>query len=141
MNDALDRASGDYFILMSGISAIEDKEWLTKMPIPGTMTSYAVTTGHFTQLPTPNFGLICAPREVYERVGHFDERFKDGYGFCDDDYAVRAYDLGIPFQAVSVRFNHRASITTETYFGMDRHAMFERNAALFFKKYGDRFHA
>lgn len=60
-------------------------------------------------------GNTSVTREVFERVGDFDDRYR-GYGWEDVDFGYRVHQLGVPIdvvEATEVR-HHMASIDTRT---------------------------
>lgn len=59
--------------------------------------------------PYPDFSGFIITREVWEKVGPFDERMKH---YCSDcDYHIRGHRLGIPMMKASVPFLHERSST------------------------------
>lgn len=60
--------------------------------------------------PHPDFSCFLIRREVYERVGPFDEGFK--IAFCEDcDYDLRLYKSGIRAYCLDLPFLHHGSAT------------------------------
>ncbi len=75
------------------------------------------------------------PRSVYEKIGSMDVQFKDGYGFDDNDYWMRANQAGIEFHFTGSNFDHLENQTFKTYFKQMKESMTEKNQALFIKKW------
>ena len=88
--------------------------------------------------PHPDFSCYLIRREVWERVGPFDEQFKGGY--CEDwDYHVRLHRAGIGARCIDVPFYHRGAATVATAQGSEReriHAQAKVNRAYFKQKWG-----
>jgi|WetSurMetagenome_2_1015567.scaffolds.fasta_scaffold04516_3 FkbM family methyltransferase len=60
--------------------------------------------------PHPDFSCYLIHREVWEKVGRFDEEFKGA--FCEDwDYHVRLHKAGVDAHCISVPFYHVGSAT------------------------------
>ena len=57
----------------------------------------------------PDFSCFLIRREVWDKVGRFDERLVHYCGDCD--YAVRAHRLGIPLWKANVPYSHERSST------------------------------
>jgi GT2 family glycosyltransferase len=89
-------------------------------------------------LPLPNVAFFCVmmPRRVYEAVGPMDEQFVPGF-FEDDDYCLRVRDKGWTIGcAEDVFVYHELSASFDAEGAARRAAIFERNKALFEKKWG-----
>lgn len=60
--------------------------------------------------PHPDFSCYLIRREVYEKVGPFDENFR--IAFCEDgDYDLRLYKAGIRAYCLDLPFLHHGSMT------------------------------
>jgi GT2 family glycosyltransferase len=59
--------------------------------------------------PHPDFSAFLIKREVWEKVGPFDERMK--HYASDNDFHVRAHKAGIPLWKANVPFYHERSST------------------------------
>lgn len=69
--------------------------------------------------PHPDFSCYLIRKEVYEKVGPFDENFKTA--FCEDwDYHVRLHKAGIDAHCIDLPFLHYASQTTKNAPLMER---------------------
>ena len=78
--------------------------------------------------------VFCMPRETYQKVGGFDERFEGGY-FEDDDYIMRLREAGIPMGIaphVKARHLDGGGLTMKTV-GEQKH--FDANKARFEEKW------
>jgi len=87
--------------------------------------------------PHPDFSCYLIRREVWERVGGFDEHMVTWAG--DNDYHVRMHQEGIPAYCLSVPFYHIASgtlkhVDPETHEQLCRQS--DRDRATFRDKYG-----
>lgn len=113
-NRGLEIARGDYIVFFCNDIMLDDKEWLNKLGVPNTITSWRASVSHwgFHEL---DFSLICLPRTVVEKVGSFDEAYMGSYGYSDNDYLMRAHLLGIPFQDVGIRATHLERQTFNQY--------------------------
>jgi len=64
----------------------------------------------FKSRPHPDFSCFLIRREVYHKVGPFDEKFRGAY--CEDsDYHCRMHKLGIVAKCINLPFYHYASGT------------------------------
>lgn len=136
-NRLFKRAKGDYCVVVPNDTVIRDPEWLPKLAVPGTITSwhigYFLLTGH----REPDGGVTCYPRDVFDRVGEYDERFDAGYGYGDNDWFHRADILGVPLLEVPVRITHNGNTTYQTYYDLEtRRTMTATCEALFRDKWG-----
>jgi GT2 family glycosyltransferase/glycosyltransferase involved in cell wall biosynthesis len=89
-------------------------------------------------LPLPNVAFFCVmmPRRVYEAVGPLDEQFVPGF-FEDDDYCLRVREKGLTIGCAEDVFTyHELSASFDAEGATRRQAIFERNKALFEKKWG-----
>jgi GT2 family glycosyltransferase/glycosyltransferase involved in cell wall biosynthesis len=89
-------------------------------------------------LPLPNVAFFCVmmPRRVYEAVGPMDEQFVPGF-FEDDDYCLRVREKGFTIGCAEDVFTyHELSASFDAEGATRRQAIFERNKALFEKKWG-----
>jgi len=75
-----------------------------------TMEQMAQWDGSANLRPNPDFSCFLIRREVWEKVGEFDENF--AVAFCEDnDYHCRMHKAGIPAVCVGVPFFHVGSGT------------------------------
>lgn len=89
-------------------------------------------------LPLPNVAFFCVmmPRRVYEAVGPMDEQFVPGF-FEDDDYCLRVKEKGFTIGCAEDVFTyHELSASFDAEGATRRQMIFERNKALFEKKWG-----
>ena len=92
--------------------------------------------GRLLPLSIAAFFCVMIPRHVYEAVGGLDEQFVPGF-FEDDDYCLRVKALGLTVGcAEDVFVYHELSASFDKLSVERRHAVFERNKALFEKKWG-----
>lgn len=139
VNRFYERARGEYLIFLNNDSVISDPEWLDKLCIPDTITSNKFVTFFLDGLEEPEMGLCSIPKNVQERVGLFDERFNEGYGFSDNDYMRRARLARVPFEKVDIPgFTHEGSKTFSTYFSHLKQDMTEKNQRLFVEKWASQ---
>ena len=93
-------------------------------------------TGQLLPLRIAAFFCVMMPRRVYEALGGLDEQFVPGF-FEDDDYCLRVKDLGLRVGcAEDVFVYHELSASFDKVSIERRQAIFERNKALFEKKWG-----
>jgi GT2 family glycosyltransferase/tetratricopeptide (TPR) repeat protein len=74
-------------------------------------------------------------REVFDRVGKFDERFGPGF-FDDDDLCVRAREAGFHLLLALDVFIHHAGSRTFAALGIDCRRQLDENFARFHEKWG-----
>lgn len=92
--------------------------------------------GRLLPLSIAAFFCVMIPRRVYEAVGGLDEQFVPGF-FEDDDYCLRIKALGLSVGcAEDVFVYHELSASFDKLSVERRQAVFERNKALFEKKWG-----
>ena len=93
-------------------------------------------SGQELLLPTIAFFCVAMPRIVYEKVGDLDERFGLGF-FEDDDYCQRVRKEGFRIAvAEDVFIHHHLSASFDQMDEGIRQALFERNKAIYEKKWG-----
>lgn len=92
--------------------------------------------GKLLPLTIAAFFCVMIPRHVYTRIGGLDEQFVPGF-FEDDDYCLRIKALGLSVGcAEDVFVYHELSASFDKVNSSKRQAIFERNKALFEKKWG-----
>jgi GT2 family glycosyltransferase len=86
----------------------------------------------------PSFSCFLIRREVFEKVGPFDERFEGAY--CEDmDYHMRMHAAGIEAMCLELPFFHHISATVKNADPIDRRSIqiqADKNRALFKQIYG-----
>ena len=92
--------------------------------------------GQFLPLHVCAFFCVMMHRKTYEAVGPIDEQFVPGF-FEDDDYCLRIKALGLEVGcAEDVFVYHELSASFDKLKLAHRQEIFERNKALFEKKWG-----
>jgi GT2 family glycosyltransferase/glycosyltransferase involved in cell wall biosynthesis len=92
--------------------------------------------GKLLPLSIAAFFCVMIPRRVYAQLGGLDEQFVPGF-FEDDDYCLRIKALGLTIGcAEDVFVYHELSASFDKVGVARRQAIFERNKALFEKKWG-----
>lgn len=134
LNRGLQTARGDYIVIFCNDIVLFDKEWLNKLAIPDTITSWKASVSHWG-FQEVDASLWCLPRSVIKRVGLFDTEYEGRYGYSDNDYLMRAHLLGIPFMEVPIRARHLERQTFNEYPLEDENDM-SKNKAIFNKKFG-----
>ncbi len=90
--------------------------------------------------PHPHFSCFLIRREVWRKVGPFDENFK--IAFCEDwDYHLRMHQAGFRAEALELPFLHHGSQTVKNADDAERDrivAQAELNREYFFQKWGVR---
>lgn len=72
--------------------------------------------------PHPHFSCYLIHREVWEKVGKFDEGFKGA--FCEDwDYHVRMHKMGVNPYCINIPFYHVGSATINSMGEKEREAL------------------
>lgn len=116
-NRALANAKGDHFIIFNDDIEVQDKEFIEKF-----------SHGDALALWRGSAHAWGMSRAAFEKIGYFDERFKDGFNCEDTDYFHRAKLAGIPLITVQAELVHHAN---NKPYG-DR----ELNKKLFIEKWG-----
>lgn len=79
---------------------------------------------------------LLVRREVFEKVGQFDEQFGLGF-FDDDDLCVRAREAGFTLLAAEDVFIHHFGSRTFHGLGIDARKLLESNFERFKAKWGN----
>jgi GT2 family glycosyltransferase/glycosyltransferase involved in cell wall biosynthesis len=96
----------------------------------------ALHAGRAFALPTLAFFCVAMSRDTYELVGPLDEDFGMGF-FEDDDYCRRVALAGLACVcAEDVFVHHQLSASFDSIDQDRRRALFERNRAIYEKKWG-----
>lgn len=97
----------------------------------------ALHAGRTFALPTLAFFCVAMSRRTYELVGPLDEDFGMGF-FEDDDYCRRVALAGLACVcAEDVFVHHQLSASFDSIDQDRRRALFERNKAIYEKKWGN----
>lgn len=135
-NRLFTKATGDYCIVVPNDTIIQDPEWLQKLAVPNKVTSWSIGTWHITGNREPDGGVTCYPRDIFDKVGWYDEQFDAGYGCGDNDWFHRATLMGIEYEEVPVKLTHNGNTTYQTYWNeFDRKTMGDLCINLFKKKW------
>ncbi len=96
----------------SGINGLDDSRWeFSGTDGDGTIVGY-IRPDPKAKRPHPDFSCYLIRKEVYEKVGPFDENFKTA--FCEDwDFHVRLHKAGIDAHCIDLPFLHYASQTAK----------------------------
>ncbi len=88
--------------------------------------------------PHPDFSCFLIRRDVYERVGPFDEAYLGAY--CEDsDYHIRMHRAGVKAECLDLPFHHIGAATINNASGKERMRISKQadaNRALFKRTYG-----
>lgn len=95
-NRALQNAKGKRFIIFNDDIEVLDPEFIEKMTSDTSIMGWRATA-HAWGISRKNF----------ERIGYFDERFKDGFNCEDSDYFHRAKLKNILVLDANVEMKHR----------------------------------
>ena len=131
VNLGLRRSTGDYVIVLNDDVEIRDADWIDKMCQPGCITGWQLGVFHIKKVPVPDAACFAMSREVFQRVGYMDEKFKEGFNFEDTDYFFRAMQMGLPMVDAKVDLLHIGNQTVKTYFSEAKAAGTHRNETLF----------
>lgn len=131
MNEGFLQAKGDWIIWTSNDNFMLDPDWQAKMQIEGVVTCAALLHNPFTDRLEPETP-FCIPRSVLAKIGLLDMQFAEAYGFSDTDFFHRVRQAGIEIREVPVKYEHKGSLTQDTYFGG---AKIDRNKELFLTKW------
>lgn len=135
VNEGLGRSNGEYIIVLNDDVVIEDKEWLKKLCIPNCISAWQLGTFHTTGESVPDAACFAMHRDVFNRLGLMDLRYKDGINFEDTDYFFTAKEKGIPFVDAQVRMKHLGNVTEQTYFKDVKWGKTYHNEAIFNQKW------
>lgn len=91
---------------------------------------------HYYSCTKPSFSCVFAKKEIFDKIGLFDEKFTPAY-FEDDDIVWRAMFGGFKnFVLSNIYFYHLGSVTGKML--PDLCEIFEKNKKYFFQKYSDK---
>lgn len=132
INRGLNLATGDFLIVMNDDLVMDKGGSLRDICKPGVVTSPTVD-GH----EQPFWGCVfCIPREVYEKVGGLDERYRISY-FDDDDYINTLRKHRIEMESVPlVNFWNPSGGGTTLHEFPDHNEFFAENKQKFIEKWG-----
>jgi hypothetical protein len=117
-NTALQNAKGDYFLIFNDDIEIQDPQFMEKLSVGENAIGLWRGTCHAWGMG----------RDVYEKVGLFDELFKDGFNCEDTDYLHRAELAGVKLVRVEAELVHHQNHI--------QYGSIEHNKELFIKKWG-----
>ena len=135
VNMGLERATGDYLIILNDDIIIQDKNWLKKMGVENTITSWRMHPFFITGENVPDGACWCMSRNVFKKLGKLDDRFNNGYGFEDSDYWMRAKESGIEMKSADINLVHLENKTFKSYHSDLKESMTEKNKQLFLEKW------
>ena len=138
VNKGIKRASGDYLVICSNDVIIHDKKWLEKYSSLDGIASFRQYPFYLTQELIPDASCWGMSRETFNKVGLLDERFKDGYGYEDNDYWMRCNDLGVPMLDAHADVIHKENQTYQAYFSKEKEEMMQKNKQLFIQKWSHK---
>ena len=110
-NDALRSSRGDYIVILNDDTLVRDPEWLQKLTSDTHIMSWRQGMFHLTGEPIWDFSLWAMSRPIFEKIGYFDEQYKNGINYEDNDYHYKAKAAGIDFKIVPVEFVHYGGLT------------------------------
>lgn len=129
------QAKGEYLVVVPNDTVILSKDWLKLLAVPDTITSWHIGTFLLTGNKEPDGGVTCYPRNIVDKVGLYDERFDEGYGFGDNDWFHRAHLLGVNLLEVPVNIKHNGNTTYMTYWSDKKKEMYDHCEKLFKEKW------
>ncbi len=129
------QAKGEYFVVVPNDTVIMEDKWLTKLAIPDKITSWHIGTFLLTGHKEPDGGVTCYPRNIVEKVGLYDEKFDEGYGFGDNDWFHRADLLNVELQEVPLKLKHNGNTTYMSYWPEKKKEMYDHCEKLFKDKW------
>lgn len=130
VNEGLRRARGEWIVVLNDDVVIRDPDWLIKLCVPGVISSWEIR-----EPVMPSAACFCMDRNVFEKLGYMDERYKDGINYEDTDYFLTALSLQIPFHDAKVVMEHLGGRTFTSYFYTDMDAKRAINKAIFKEKW------
>lgn len=132
INFGLSQASGDFLIVMNDDLVMDEGGDLRDICEPGIVTSPTVD-GNDQSF----WGCVfCIPREVYEKVGGLDERYRISY-FDDDDYINTLRKHKVEMRSMPyVNFWNPSGGGTTLHEFPDHNEFFAENKEKFIEKWG-----
>lgn len=135
VNEGLSRANGDYLVVLNDDIVMEDERFLQKLCKPGVITAWQLGDFHLTKEKVPDAACFAMSRDVFNKVGLMDLRYREGINFEDTDFFFTAKAAGIPFVDAEVKMKHLGNVTTQEYFSQTKWDKTYRNEALFREKW------
>ena len=138
VNSGLQRATGEYMVILNDDILIKDGEWLNTLSVPNAITSWRNNRFYMTGDELIDGACWCIPRNVYEKVGLMDTAFGEGYGCDEIDYFYRAKEAGFKLMVTPFNLEHWENTTYKSYHKDTKEQMTERNVGIFFVKWKDK---
>ena len=114
-NDALKSSRGKHIIVVTDDVVIKDNFWIEKLTTNG-LAGWRMNKFHLTGEMQPDFACWSMPRELFEDVGYFDENYKHGCGYEDNDYCERAKQKKWSLLNADVNLDHLEAVTLNEYY-------------------------
>lgn len=138
-NMALERATGDFIAVVTDDVIIKDLNWLPRLAnVDVGINSWRSYPFILTGEKHPDFSLWGMHRHVLETIGLMDERYKDGFGFEDDDYYMTARQHGFGHFDANIRVEHIQGVTHDLYYDDKKDAMMAHNRKIFEEKWSQQ---
>jgi GT2 family glycosyltransferase len=138
VNRGFRMAKGEFLFVVNSDIVIKDYDWITKMAVPGVISSWRLHPFFITGKSVPDGACWCMSRAVFEQIGVLDEQFADGYGFEDSDYWMRAEEQQVPFYDAHVNLVHLENKTFQAYHKHRKQWLTEKNEYLFREKWKEK---
>jgi hypothetical protein len=134
--EAFEKAKGEYIHVVCNDVMVYESGWPDKLAVPDTVTAYAEVPCTILGTNDLALDLWCTPRNIYEKVGTWDELAPGGYGFHDWSLLARVRKAGFKTAVVPVNAKHlAASVTFKTYSGNSFEDRMQRNKEAFKAQY------
>lgn len=110
-NRALEIANGEWFVIFDSDVLVTGKyyEAIMELSIDTVYSPKLFEKNHF-DFPTPypclEFWCICLHKEIYKKVGKFDENFGPPASFAEADYCFRVQELEYNIEQRNFPFRH-----------------------------------
>ncbi len=128
-NMGLQAAKGDYLVIINDDIVICDHQWLEKLTFDDGIAAW--TVGNWHGKPMPNAWCFAMSRAWYQKLGGFDEIYKDGINYEDTDYFLRAQEMGAQIKNADFRIETKGEGTWQTYFKHNKTDLVVKNMIIF----------
>lgn len=135
VNEGLRRSQGDHIVVVANDVLMKDSKWLDKFTMGNALIGWRLVPFFLTDEPFPDFACFGMSRQSFEKLGYMDERYKDGYGFDDNDYSYKAKEVGLDLVDAGVILQHLECKTYSTVFKDQKEDMTLRNQRIFIDKW------
>lgn len=136
-NIGFHNCKGDYIVVINDDITIHDSQWLERLTFDEGICSFDVVEhGNYSM---PNAWCFLMSKEWYQKIGDFDEAYKDGINYEDTDYFLRAQKLGAKIKNADFVVKSEGSGTFNVYYSDHKTDLIVHNQEIFRKRWGNEY--